>query len=128
MHTWADIVRQHPKTKLGLSYKAGLAFGQQVAKLNKSIPGLTDTLGLQQLPFDYYDFLILETDTRKRASHKVAIIYRTATLTLFETIGENLLVALGDATQFEADAFFETFLLKLQPNLSIWSYLALPKL
>ncbi len=61
-----------------------------------------------------------------KLSHKVAIKYFTDSLTLVETIGDHLLLVAGDKKEQSdnnsSQHIEDTFLLKLIPGLSIFSY------
>ncbi len=104
-----------------LHYKTGFAVDGLIHKLKNKIPGLKDSLGITDILFEKYQFRILESDTTNKQVHKVAIIYLTDTMTLFDIIGENLVLANGDCSTTH-DEFASTFVLKMQPELSIFQW------
>ncbi len=105
-----------------LHYKAGFAIGPYINLLQNKIPHLQDTLE-KQLSFETHKFEMIESDITNKAAHKVAVHYITQTLTLFEIIGEYLLLAEGDTLTINPGEPVETFMLKMQPGISISSYM-----
>jgi hypothetical protein len=101
-----------------LHYECSFAIIGFVAQLKKQIPNLKDNLG-NSIAFDIPQFELIESDINDRMAHKVAINYITDTLTLCGTMGEYLLLAKGHV---HANEPFETFMVKMQPNLAIVSY------
>jgi hypothetical protein len=114
LFTWSAIRAKFPKSNPALPFKLSFSIAGLVAGLNGQIPGLQDTLALKNIPFVNHRFELIESDSNDRSAHRIAIIYLTESLTLFEIIGELLLVALPGSTQ--------TFLLKPSPDLSIFNY------
>jgi len=104
-----------------LHYKSGFAIGHFINSLNNKIPGLFDTLG-KNLLFETQQFEVIESDITSKTEHKVAITYFTDTLTLFEIIGNYLLLANGNELTEQKKEAVETFLFQLQPHCSIISY------
>jgi hypothetical protein len=104
-----------------LHYKSGFAVGGFIETLKNKIIILQDN-DEQVFAFDVFRFEILESDTTNIALHKVAIHYISATLTLFEIIGNYLLLANGDYTAENSSNSIETFLVKVQPGMTITSY------
>ena len=104
-----------------LHYKCSFAIIGFINNLNKQIPNLQDTLG-NNIAFDTFKFEVIESDITDKSAHKVVITYLTDTLTLFEIIGDYLLLAVGNKLINENNEAVETFLLKMQPNLGIVSY------
>ncbi|HVM90256.1 MAG TPA: hypothetical protein VMT76_18850 [Puia sp.] len=121
-HTFEQMVANNPKAN-SLHYKVGFAIGLYVKSLNNIIPNLKDSLGVMDIPFDKFQFHITASDISRKTGHKVAIIYRTGTMTLFDIIGENLVLANGDHVA-EKDEFVSTFILKMQPELSVFNWAA----
>ncbi len=97
-----------------------------INNLNNQIPNLQDTLG-QNIRFETYKFEVIESSITDKTVHKVAIIYFTDTLTLFEIIGDYILLGV-DKLNNVSDEPVETFLLKMHPNLSIVNYQLFKKL
>lgn len=88
-----------------------------MVELNNQIPGLADVLD-QPIPFSEHRFDLLESDLTDRSRHRVAITYLTDTLTWLGTVGNTLLLTAGDP----ANGLVDTFMVALQPGLSIVSY------
>ncbi len=109
-----------------LHYKSSFAVVSFINNLNNQIPNLQDTLG-QNIRFETYKFEVIESSITDKTVHKVAIIYFTDTLTLFEIIGDYILLGV-DKLNNVSDEPVETFLLKMHPNLSIVNYQLFKKL
>ena len=120
-NTLDQMINENPKAN-SLHYKVGFAIGLYVKELNNLIPGLKDSLGITSIPFENYKLHILASDISNKQAHKVAVIYRTGTCTLFDAIGENLVVAIGDIINKPETEQYETFVIKMQPELSIFSW------
>ena len=101
-----------------LHYKLSFATGHFMAGLNNEIPGLKDNLG-SNIKFDVPKFELIESDVTDRSAHKIAINYITETITLVNQLAEFMVLANGDATEQDS---VDTYILKMQPNLSIISY------
>jgi len=78
--SWKDI-RTNPKANINVQYKTGFSIGLYVKKLNYLIPGLSNSLGEQIIPFESHQFEIIESDTLKKEQHRVAITYMSDTFT-----------------------------------------------
>ena len=101
-----------------LHYKISFGALHFVKNFNDKIPELTDSVN-NSIAFNEARFELLESDVNDRNLHKLAINYSTDTLTLISIIGEYLLLAKGEVFPNEP---VETFILKMQPNLSITEY------
>ena len=123
LFSWSSIRSKFPKSNPTLPFKVSFAIAGILNTLNGEIPGLRDTLQLRTIPFIQHRFELIASDVKDPSVHKVSIIYLTDILTLFNTMGDYLLVTLGDATKEMAKGPVPTFLLKMQPELSICSYL-----
>lgn len=104
-----------------LHYKCGFAVGNFINSLNNTIPGLKDTLG-KNLLFETHQFEVIESDITDKSKHTIAIVYFTATLTLYEKFGDFLLLAYGDMVSEKNKEETPTYLLQVQPCFSICSY------
>lgn len=118
--TWEQVRIANPKSA-SLHYKVGFSIGLFIKGLQQQIPGLTDTLGNPVL-FAGHQFEIIASDITSKSVHKVAIIYTTDTLTLLGTTSDYLLLAAGDQLTNIQVQQVQTFMLKLQPFLSISGY------
>lgn len=90
----------------------------------EKIPLLTDNTG-KNILFDKWQFELIDSDIKNKALHKVAINYYTDTITVIETSGEYMLLAMGDKSENLTD-IEDTFFLKMQDNLSIIKFQQLP--
>jgi hypothetical protein len=113
LYTWEAIKNTFPKSNPALPFKVSFSIAGIIAALGKQIPGLQDTLGVQTIPFLQHRFELISSDVKEASQHQVSITYITPELTLFEVIGDQLLLALQPP---------QTFQLKMQPRLSIISY------
>lgn len=122
LYTWSDIRSKFPKAHPALPFKVSFSIAGLLQSLDKKIPGLEDTRCLRPIHFFNHYFQLIESDTRDRSAHKVAIIYFTDTLTWFGNIGDTLLLAEGDAAQGPDNQPISTFQLKTDDRLSIFNY------
>ncbi|HVW59351.1 MAG TPA: hypothetical protein VHC48_04925 [Puia sp.] len=125
LFTWSAIREKFPKAHPALPFKVSFAIAGLLPSLDKKIPGLEDTLGLRQVNFTSHYFQLLASDINDPSVHRVAIIYFTDTLTYFGNVGDALLLADGNAHQAAEDQPVQTFQLKIDPHLSIISYVEL---
>ena len=102
-----------------LHYKTGFAVSGYISLLNNKIPQLQNSLGDAVL-FDTYKFELIESSITDKSKHQFAIHYISDSLTLVDSFGDSLLLAYGDKRN--EPIIEETFILKLQQNLSITSY------
>ncbi|PSL24534.1 hypothetical protein [Chitinophaga ginsengisoli] len=115
--TWEQVRAANPKAG-SLNYKVGFSIGLFVKGLQQQIPGLSDNLG-NPVAFEAHRFEIMSADITNKAAHKVSIVYTTGTLTLFGALGEYMLLAAGDQLNNPDQQEVQTFMLKLQPLLSV---------
>ena len=101
-----------------LHYKLGFSVVHFIAQLNNKIPQIKDNMG-NKLLFETARFELIESHTEDISLHKVAINYETGFFTLIELMGEYMLLGPGNLPE---DGHFETFVLRMQPDLSIISY------
>jgi hypothetical protein len=113
-------LKAHDGRANSLHYKLSFAVGHFFEMLNGRIPELNDNLG-NQLKFEIPQFELIESNIDDRSAHKLAIIYTTGTLNLLNQLAEFMILADGDTTD---KAALDTFIVKMQPNLSIISYQA----
>jgi len=109
-----------------LHYKSGFAVVGFIDQLHNKIPFLHDAVG-EPILFETYKFEVIETDVTNKLLHKVAIHYITNWITLYDTIGHNLLLATGIKINEDSTEPTDTFLVKMQPGLSISTYQELAK-
>ncbi len=102
-----------------LHYKCSFSVLHHIEALGQRIPGLADTAGRMNIPFEVPEFRLLESSVTDPALHKVAIIYLTGAFILVESFGEWLVLAKDNKAT-------ETFTIKIQPELSVISYEPVP--
>ena len=107
-----------------LHYKLGFSILHFIEQLDHKIPVLKDNLG-NKLRFETAVFELIESHADDIQLHKVAIKYQTETLTLIEFMGDYLLLTKDSAPANEPS---ETFVVKMQADLSIISYQVLNQL
>jgi hypothetical protein len=101
-----------------LHYKLSFAVSHFIAQLNNKTPWVKDNMG-NKLSFDTARFELIESHIEDMSLHKIAINYETSILSLIELFGEYMLLAQGNLPENEP---IDTFVLRMQPNLSIVSY------
>lgn len=121
--SFSEMVNNNGKAN-SLHYKLSFPVLPYIDALNKNMPLLTDNAG-KKIVFDNWEFQLIESDIKNNAAHKVAVIYYTGTITVLETLGEYMLLAVGDKSESLEDAT-DTFVLKMQDGLSITKYQQLP--
>ncbi|SFN02600.1 hypothetical protein SAMN05428949_1753 [Chitinophaga sp. YR627] len=119
--TLEEVRMANPKAA-SLHYKVGFSVGLFIRSLQQRIPGLTDNQDRPVL-FAGHQFELIASDTSDKRAHKVAITYTTGTLTLLGIAGEYLVLATGDQLQQITKQPVQTFLVKLQAQLSIADYM-----
>jgi len=89
--------------------------------LKNNITVLQD--GIEQyLMFETYGFEVIEYVITNQMLHRVAIHYTSGPFTLYEIIGEYLLIAKGDRSGEISAEPAEIFLIKVQAGMTIVSY------
>ena len=101
-----------------LHYKLSFSVGHFIAQLNNKIPVIKDNKG-NKISFEVANFELIESHIEDASFHKVAINYETGLLSLIEIMGEYLLLANDDLPEHGPT---DTFVLRMQPDLSIVSY------
>jgi hypothetical protein len=101
-----------------LHYKLNFSVLHFIEQLDHKIPVVKDNLD-NKLAFKTAVFELIESHTEDSSLHKVAINYQTETLTLIDFMGDHLLLT---KDTFESSEPSETFVIKMQPGLSIMSY------
>lgn len=85
--------------------------------LNGKVPDILNAVGKHFLPFRNFKFEIINSNIRQKTQHQVAINFLSEPLTWYDTIGNQLLVALSDTPDGEGRIATELF--TLQPFLNI---------
>lgn len=121
--SWQAIQEEVPKAGQNIPYKVNFAIGLYMQALKNEIPVMLDNAGVRKLSFERYEFEILASDITDRARHEVSLTYFTGVVTLYDIVGEYLLLAPGDRRNDKASV--ETLLVRVQPHLTIVAYQAL---
>ncbi|MFB9842058.1 hypothetical protein [Mucilaginibacter ginsenosidivorans] len=101
-----------------LHYKLDFSVGHFIAQLDHKMPLVKDNLG-NKLLFETARFELIESHIEDISLHKVAINFETAELSLVELFGEYMLLTYDDPANVGQ---LQTFVLRMQPDLSIVSY------
>ena len=116
-NSFAEIIRNDPKAEK-LHFLVGASIIGYLRQLNEMVPDILNALGKHFLKFKNFRFEIINSDTRDRSKHQVAINFYSVPLKWHDTIGNQLLVSLNNEEETEE---YQTELLTLQPFLSIYS-------
>ena len=101
-----------------LHYKLSFSVGHFIAQLNNKMPVIKDNRG-NKIAFEVANFELIESHIEDISLHKVAINYETGLLSLIEIMGEYLLLTSDNLPEHGP---IDTFVLRMQPDLSIISY------
>jgi len=122
--TFGQMVVSDEKAN-SLHYKCGCSLAPYIDSLKNNIPDITDNQG-GRVKFKTHQFKIIHSDVHDISEHKVALIYATDVLTLLDSTDEYMLLAYGnkekDLTLMPESPIENTFILKLAPELSIFSF------
>ena len=121
--TYSEIVANDGRAN-SLHYKVSFAVLHHVETLKGKIPGLYDNAGRTQVPFDIPEFKLLESGITDKSLHTIAVIYMTPAFTLLDSFGEYMVLSPIDQDDKEEP---ETFVLRMQPGLSIVRYAEQPE-
>ena len=116
LYTWESIRHHFPKSDPALPFKVSFAIAGLIGSLQNKIPDLHDALGNNNISFVQHRFGLISSDCREPTQHVISITYITDEFTLFEIIGDQLLLSQQPPQAFQ---------LKMQPGLSVISYIPL---
>lgn len=116
--SFSDLLQHVPKAEK-LHFLVSAAVTGYVQQLNSRVPDILDNQGRLCLSFTDYRFEIIDSDTKNKANHQVAINFYSEALVWYRHIDHYLLVAPVNAVP-AADGVL-TCLLPLVPMLSIYS-------
>jgi len=108
-YVWPGV----PKSITALPFKVSFSIAGLINALDNQIPGLQDTLGAASVPFVQHRFELIASDAKDALQNQVSITYITPELSLYEIIGDQLLLSPQPP---------QTFMLSIQPGLSIITY------
>jgi hypothetical protein len=124
-YTWASIRDNIPKSQQLLPFKVSFALAGLINSLQNKIPGLTDALGNEDVPFAEHRFSLIASDARDPSAHSICLTWITCDLLLYEIIGDRLPLSQHPPQTFQLDIRANTlsdFHGLGQPGLSIISY------
>ena len=113
----AAMIAANPKAN-SLHYKTALSIGGTMKGLNNMIPGLCDILGTKNILFEKFQFEIIGSNPFNQAEHTIAITYTTGYFHLLKII-DGLLLLASESDNCVPDDFQQTFMLAMQPGLSV---------
>jgi hypothetical protein len=114
-----DEMKRNDGRANSLHYKLSIAVTHYIDALGGKIPGLDDQAG-KPVQFEVPDFKLIASNITDKSEHEVVINYITGGLTLLNTFGEYLVLAIGDHTKTTEP--IDTFTIIMRPGLSIIQY------
>lgn len=117
--TYTQILENDDRA-VALNDKLSLAVKYLLDQSKNKMPGLKDTLG-RKISFISQELELQESDLLDQSAHHINLIYHTGNLILHQIIGEYLLLSVPLKEQ-DCKEEASTFMLKLQPDISISSY------
>jgi hypothetical protein len=115
--TFGELIAYVPNAEKLHFLVSGSVVGY-LKQLNRKVPDILNNSGKFFLPFSNYKFEIINSDIKDKSKHQVAVNFMSEPLTWYDTIGNQLLVAL-DTTPVNDEILTEQF--AMQPFLSIYS-------
>lgn len=92
-------------------------------QLDQIMPDMVNAFGKPCLPFTNFNFEILASHVTQKEAHQIAIYFYSDPLTWFDTVADQLLLAVGDKrADWQAGNDISTELITLPPGSSIWSF------
>jgi hypothetical protein len=115
--TFGELIAYVPNSEKLHFLVSGSVVGY-LKQLNRKVPDILNNSGKLFLTFSNYKFEIINSDIKDKSKHQVAVNFMSEPLTWYDTIGNQLLVAL-DTTSVNDEILTEQF--AMQPFLSIYS-------
>jgi hypothetical protein len=109
----------HAKGAEKLHFLVSAAVTGYLQQLCNKIPDIVNSLGRQCLSFKNYHFEIIQSDTRDKSLHRVAINFFSEPMVWYETIGSSLLLGAANASTGQDEVL--TTLVPMQSFLDIYS-------
>ena len=114
---FSELLQQVPAA-VKLHFLVSASVTGYLRQLNGKVPDILNSLGLRFLPFNQYQFELIESDIRDKKQHRVAVRFVSDPLYWIDTVGNRLLLA--NAAPQE-NAGWMTEMLELSPFVSISS-------
>lgn len=115
--SFKELLRQNPKAEK-LHYLVSLATLSHLNWLENKMPDIL-CLGERCVPFEQFRFNIIQSHFEDKNKHKVQIDFFSKPLFWIDTLADKLLLATEKPAFDQAQS---TFLIALEPNLSLISY------
>lgn len=117
-HSFSQLLHEDARAKK-MHFLTSTAAAGYITQLNNIIPDVKNVLGKTFLPFQQFDFEIIESHIKEKAKHRVAISFYSEAVTWLQTIGTHLIITMQQEKENDEAQLTET--LALQPFLSIYS-------
>ena len=117
--TFSELINNVPNADK-LHFLVGTSVTGYLKQLNGKIPDICNNNGKLFLTFKNYMFEIINSDTKNKAKHQVAINFYSEPLTWHATIG-NLLLVSANQNEQQQNGEVLTDMFSMQPFLSIYS-------
>ncbi|MBT30565.1 MAG: hypothetical protein CMO01_12975 [Thalassobius sp.] len=93
--TFTEMLKHVPKAE-NMHYLVSTAAMGYLRQLNDLIPDIANVNGKLFLPFKNFRFEIIQSSTKDKNKHKVAITFFSEAITLIDTIDKHLIISIGD--------------------------------
>jgi hypothetical protein len=115
--TFSELIHHVPQAEK-LHFLVSAAVIGYLQQLNRTVPDIQNNLGKLFLPFEHYRFEIIQSDSKDKTKHQIAISFITDPLIWHDTIGNQLLLSIPGKTE---NGELLTEQLVLSPFVSIYS-------
>lgn len=115
--TFSELLHTVPAAQQ-LHFLVSAAATGYVHQLGEKMPDIKNNLGQSFIAFRNYRFEIIQSDTKDKSMHAVAISFISEPLEWLDTIGEYLLLTAGGSSISQET---RTEMVAMQPFLSIYS-------
>jgi hypothetical protein len=115
--SFKELLKVNPSAEK-LQYLVSLSVLNHLRWLEDKMPDILNVMGERCIPFQNFKFEILQSHFEDKSKHIVQIDFFSDPLHWIDTIGDKLLLSIEKPNQ---DTETQTFMLNLQPNLTIYS-------
>jgi hypothetical protein len=117
--TFGELIQHVPGAEK-LNFLVSASVVGYLKQLNGKVPDVISNIGKRFLPFNGYQFEIINSDTRDKAKHQIAVNFISEPLTWYDTVNNLLLVSVNAGARNEQGEVL-TEMFSMQPYLSIYS-------
>ncbi|HEY8937059.1 MAG TPA: hypothetical protein VIM65_17650 [Cyclobacteriaceae bacterium] len=117
--TFSELITNVPRADQQMHYLVSTAAAGYLKQLNERIPDVPNLSGKPCIPFKKFKFEILQSNRKIKDHHSVLIQFYSEPLLWLDSIGNQLIIALGEAYN---GGEVETEMINLIPGLSVHSY------